>query len=383
MSTAILALLALTPAAAPAVPPPPSAMESARQVAWRSGRLPDALAEARERGTKVFAYFWSASSQQCANTWNDSLQSQPAQDELATFVCFSVDVARPESGTLLAKYNVTTLPTMLVLLPDGQADDALIGYHSPSLLVGDLQRIQQGVDTVTARRQAAEAAPDDLVLRFNLAAKLEHVGEKVESRALFDSIIEDDPKGDSEVSARLQLWDVQNEIAADSSDPTDRATFDLKPLYRHVKRIRPEQVAFEAWTWAIEIERDRGDRKKTLRAMREAWDVAPDPARLRWGVETVLYHWEARDQVSNEAKRFALEVAETCVELQDEQTEKAEAAGDERERYDVEPLDALAVCYHLNGRTADALATLERSVERNGASAEREQWRTLIESGKP
>ena len=354
----------------------------ASEVEWLSGQLSEALSRARLENKLVFAYFWTNSSQQCQRTWTDAITSVGGQAVLEEFVCFSAPLGGKDSATLVQEFNITTLPTMLILTPYREVEDALLGYHSEGLFAGDLTRILNGTDTVSSRRKLAYETPDDLALRFSLAAKLDHVGAKKESKALYDSIIRDDPRGESAVSARLQLWRVMTEIAESADDPSNPVTFDLKPAYKHMAKVKPDEVVVEGWDWIAQMEGVRGEKTKVLKAMRKAWPhMSSDNQTLAWGLRTAFYHWENRDDLNASDKSFALKIAERCVELDDAQQQE-DYEGDVEER-DVQTLDVLANCYLMSGRGSDALRTIELSIERNGTTPEREQTLELCRAGKP
>jgi len=372
----ILALAASTwvPPSAPTAPAP--------EVEWLSGSLSEALSRARLEDKLVFAYFWTNTSQQCQRTWTDAITSQAGQAALEQYVCFSAPLGGESTTALVQEFNITTLPTMLILSSDGEAEDALLGYHSETLLASDLGRILNGVDTVSSRRALADAAPDDLDLRFSLAAKLDHVGAKEESQRLYDSIIEEDPRGLTAVSARLQLWKVMREIAADADDPNAPATFELGPIYRHMTRVKPDEVIVEGWDWIAQMEGERGERSKVLKAMRKAWPhMSSDNQTLAWGLRTATYHIDNRDELSASDKAFALKIAERCAEL--EELQRQAGYEGEVEARDLATLDVLASCYLMSGRAKDALRTIELSIERNGSTPQREQTLELCRAEQP
>ena len=100
----------------------------ADEVPWFQGPFSAALEKAGAEGKLVFAYFWMDSSEYCVRVYGETINTESAAVELNDFVCFSANATQPEGGELIKRYNVTTLPTMLVLSPDGQVDDAILGF---------------------------------------------------------------------------------------------------------------------------------------------------------------------------------------------------------------------------------------------------------------
>ena len=280
----------------------------------------------------------------------------------------SADAGHPRGARLVQRFGVTTLPTMLVIAPDGRVDDALIGYITPQAFAAEMQRIQGGQGTVGALRARLEEQPEDLQRMLDLAVKLQQVGAAEESKALLEGIRERDPAGETVVGAQLKLWDVQNAITGAAADPADATTLDLTPLYEHLPKIQPEPIRFQAWDWLARIENQRGERAKACRAYEEAWRYIPEPAVGDWGFTLVDLYWGMRDELTEGDRAFVLEVA-TRVAARVEamvEAEPAERFGMDDEAfagYHAEVLDLLARAQFMGGDATTALGTLERALE--------------------
>lgn len=353
---------------------------SAVEIQWFQGSYSAALEKARAERKPVFVYFWMDGSEYCAQVYGQTLTTDAAAAELADHICLSANAAEPEGAELIKRYNVTTLPTMLFITPDGELEDAILGFIPITAFVSEMQRIRSGTETVSARRVAAEASPDDLDLRLTLALKLDWVGDKQASEALLDSIRREDPRGKTLAGAQLALRDVQQKIVDAASDANDQKTFDLRPIYRHLPRVKQGSVAFTGWDWVARIEAARGDRPKARKAYMEAWKHIPQTAVFGWGREVVQEYWNNRDELTRGDKKFALEVSLAATAQADDILDNAgaeENLDDEGRNIVAVSISLLASSYFMNGDRDKALAAIERSIE---LDSQNEGFRRLREA---
>ncbi|MCR9245260.1 MAG: hypothetical protein NXI31_09525 [bacterium] len=334
----------------PAATPPPA-------TAWRQGRIEDSLALASAKQQQVVVYFWMSGSQHCTNLWGQTLTTPAAAAELGQFVCHGADVATPAGATLVQRYNVKTLPTLLVLNANGIVDDAMIGFVPLATFVSEMQRIRAGNGTVTALRAAADAAPADLDKRFALGQKLAFVGDATAGQVVWDSIRRDDPEGKTSPGAELLLFEVQNAILAQAPDKNDPATWTLEPMYERLRRTKQDPVRWKGWNWLARIEAARGAPRKQVDAWRAAWPHAPDNLAEEWAADILDNLWQRRDTVRPKGRALARELGRELGRRDkgkdDDPTQKAELRG--------VLLSAAARGLAIGGKKRQALQLLARA----------------------
>ncbi len=208
----ISTLLAAAALFAPQADTVPQAGTAQNEVKWFEGPFSAALEKARTESQPIFAYFWMDSSEYCVRVYGETITTDAAAAELSDYICFSANATQEEGSQLIKRYNVTTLPTMLFLSPDGRVDDAILGFIPLSDFLSEMQRIQQGSETVSAMRALADASPEDLDLRLTLAQKLAFVGDKQGSEELLESIRRVDPRGRTLAGAHLGLFDLRQNV---------------------------------------------------------------------------------------------------------------------------------------------------------------------------
>lgn len=350
------------------VPPPP-----VDELTWNTGPFLNSLGRAASLEQMLVVYFWIDGSEHCVQLYQETLQSDTAARELAGFVLHSADLASDGGAQLVERYGVGVVPTLLFLTPQGDAEDAIVGFIGEADLAFELQRIRSGRETVSDYRARAGAAPDDLQARYDLALKLRHVGCTDEAQRLVDSIRAADPGGETVVGAQLHLLDLIELVRDESDDRDDPSTWDLRKVRAHVAKVKPDVVRFEGWNWIAEQEGARGERAAAVEAYRAAWKAIPDERKVRWTYDVLTTFWEWRDDLSRSDKRFFLAVAEELVERtaapEEPEGEPAPAATPAEEEdeevgfYRPFYLLSLSNALTLNGRERDAIAALERAIE--------------------
>ncbi|MFT4543006.1 MAG: hypothetical protein ACI835_005475, partial [Planctomycetota bacterium] len=363
----LTALTLLDPAIASEVP---VVAPTAPQVEWYQGAYMSALGTARHQDRMVCVYFWSGSSPNCSRMYQETLSSPPAAQILSDFVCYSADAANATGARLLARYQVSTVPTILLLNPEGEAQDAIIGFAGPNTFASEVDRIRRGEETVSTLRTLSSASPDDLSLRLRLSIKLGVVGARQERDELLNSIRRDDPHGNTLVGARLAFWDVRDPLQVELSTATDVTKVDFDPLYRHTKLIRKPAVAFEAWQWLGDAEFGRGDQKKGRTAMLEAWTHLPAGQEVEWATRAVLAFWGMRDELNGREKKLILEIADVL----ETKSRALLSPAAEDPSYPLEDgqsvesvvsmaLSAKACALHINGKKRDARKLAKEAIQ--------------------
>ncbi|MEM7518505.1 MAG: tetratricopeptide repeat protein, partial [Planctomycetota bacterium] len=190
--------------------------------------------------------------------------------------------------------------------------------------------------------------PGDLEARYVIAQKLDALNLKKEARAQVSAIRRLDPQGESTAMRRILLSD-HIERGRKSRDPAELMAF-LEQETRH-------DILHEGWKFVGGIEsslslryRDKAleHRARQRQAWARAWKFAPADQRALFGRKLAWELYERRDEIEESEKALALQIAERVLSETPE---------------DADLLDTLACCLHLNGRTEEALAALERAIE--------------------
>ena len=361
------------------------------ELTW-TDKLQTALSYAQAGDKTVLAYVWSASSEACSKMYGETMAQADVARKMSEFVCLSADTGTDAGYALVERYGVRTLPTVLLIRADGELEDAVIGTIYPEGFLDELNRVQEGRDTISDFAERVAAAPEDQELRYAYAVKLQDCGNQEAYEQITSSIIERDPKGESLLAARLIQERAKKpifEAAATDTGELDFADVDLTSFIRHVKAARHDELAFQGWAFVGEIERLRENHEAYRAAAMKAWPFAKDELVGDYAREVTYKFFEARDDLSRKEKKFVLKVASAAMErteayvaertreLQESEVEGcASLAGcadgegcggchgqkGKLVHYQVTMNETLACALFLNGKRKEAIARLEESL---------------------
>jgi hypothetical protein len=258
----------------------------------------------------VFVYLYLEGSQPCKQMLQQTLNQDLCRKELSGLTCARADIAGPEGGALLERYQVNVVPTALLMTGKGELEDAIIGFLPPPEFLAQLRRIKRGNDTLSVLRDRVARDPKDLNARLALANKLQYLGDQQGFQELLDSIRKADPHGKTEVGAQLIMQDLQQAATTQATSGEVPTTPDLGPIYTFAKRARHDRVRFQAWVWLSRQERTAGRNGASRTAAIEAYKQAPDSNRASWGNEMVREFLGDREALSRGERKLALKVAE-------------------------------------------------------------------------
>ncbi len=298
---------AIPQAATPGAAAPRTSDNQAAPATWYSSGFDAAVQVATRAGAPLLGYFWMPDSQHCANLWSETLDGPAAAARLSGLTCFSADVTTGEGHALAQRFGVRSLPAVLLFDRAGRPDEAIWGHVPTAEFDRRLALAQAGTGTVSALRERASGAPDDLDLRFTLAAKLLDVGDRDGGQLLFDSIRTADPNGATIGGARLLLRDATDAAQATLSAAPDPAAVDLQHVYAVVESLRHDVVAFAGWSWLAQTEEQRGDGAAARRALDRGWERAGDPPPPLWPAQVADTYWRTRADLGDDEAHSLLQ----------------------------------------------------------------------------
>lgn len=163
-------------------------------VSFTSGSLDDALGRAKARRSlvlvEVFATWCGPCKRQAAEVFH-----APAGGELfRDLVAWRVDFDDPAMRPLMERWNILSLPTVLVLRPDGSEVDRIEGYETREAFLAEAARLKKGQDSLPTLEKKLITAADDAE-RLRLTVEVGHKklvrGDPAGARLLEGVIIAD------------------------------------------------------------------------------------------------------------------------------------------------------------------------------------------------
>lgn len=355
-------LLACASAPAPALAP----------VEWVEGPLEPVLERAREEHKLVLVELWTGWSRDSARL-REVLASEAVEPALAGYLCLTLDAEGRAGAPLAYRQHVGAYPTLLFFEADGTLRERLLGHFSGERLAEELERVARNEGTLAALRAALVEAPDDLERRYELALKLEKAGDGAASAVELDEIRARDPEGRSRASRRMRFDELYDVFFKDlvAWKELDWAGLEALALEVEDPELEFRGISLLAFAHNIEglrarnaIERDPAREAEVQPHMREsrafyarAWAVVPEDKRAIFGNELAYTYFEDRENLTDEERALALEVAERVLALLPD---------------DPSVLDTAACCNFINGNRERALELLARARELE--PAENAQW---------
>jgi len=286
-------------------------------VPWYEGSFDQALEAAAENDSAVFLYCWSQQSESCSKFQERTLADEAAIASLQDYLCVGANVASTEGRALIDHYGVQTLPTMLIILPDGKAEDGILGLAEPASFVHEMERIARGEGTVTQLAAAAhkmrkgkdmEAAVE---ANFKLLGKLTDVGRGEEAAAAKQQIFNLDPKGKTLTSARVRMWDAMEASYAPmhAEGTSEEVAPDFAVLQKFAKKTKHGELRFEARAWMAEQHYYREEHDAARASIMLAWQDVPGEYMMDYGAKVGHMMHEAKDELSSKERKFAAKLA--------------------------------------------------------------------------
>jgi hypothetical protein len=360
----------------------PTSYEADAERVWFKGALSSAIQKAQDEKKYIVIAFtadWSAQSQKLHEA---TFPDDHVVSELSAHICMNINTDSLKGQKLVEQYNVQTLPTLLVLTPEGVPEDVILGFIDPGGFVAEMARIKRGEKTLSAWRGQVEKDPKDLEARYALSQKLYDVGDTDAQEQQLTHIRKLDPKGKTVMGAKLALWDLMGEcgppcmVEGEEGEGEDKAgevaEFDLSPLEKFLAKQKHDEVIYEGWTWIAGQENGRENPAAARTAYANAWPHVPEWNQIAYANDVAAWFFESREELEKKEAKFALELAEyAAANMESAGSCMNGGCGEECCGLDVDKftafqaryLDTLACCLYMNGKRSKAIEAIELAIQ--------------------
>ncbi|MFN0009998.1 MAG: thioredoxin family protein [Planctomycetota bacterium] len=368
-----LALAVLScPVAVPATPAATSVVAGDHgKIPWFKGSFEAALAQAKSENKLIFIDFWTDWCGWCKRLDKDTFSNDSVVAEMKDILCLSID-AESESGAPIAKkFAVRGFPALILLGPDGKAEDSIGGYLKPDDFKRAIQRVRSGEGTVSGFRKKIAADPSNMDLRLQLASKLESLGDLDGKAREIVEVKKLDPDGKSLAMRRIELQSVGQKIN-EIYEKTQKV--DIALMAAFLAEEKHKELLFEGWSFMVQMnafmamqaenegrpadaKQYRVDQRSGLKT---AWSHVPDAQIGPFGNSLAWSFYEMREELSDEEKGFALEIA---------------TKANDASKNDVNVIDTYAACLDMNGKKEEAIRQIQRCIE---LQPDNQQWKERL-----
>ena len=326
-----------------------------QEVKWWQGDFDGALATAAEtKQQRVLLYFWSDGHGECKAMFGETLSDQAVMQKLADYVCMGCKREEAAGKALFDRFNISRVPTVLIVEADGQVEDAVVGMQAPKLFLDELDRIAKGEDTVASVRKAAEGKPSDPGLQMRMAKKLRDIGDTTTANKTLAAIISADPKLKTEVAGEARLLQILDETFRPELGPSE---VELKPLQQYVIKQKNKRLRFLGYDQISSAEFAREDNKAGIEAVAKAWKNVPPDQLIDWGFNTGATIYRMREGFGKKELKLGLEISTRVLK----ETEKVK--GERGNPFLVEVLYLHGCMQIANSKRKPGFGSIERAIE--------------------
>lgn len=180
--------------AEPASSETPTGRFGADHVSWFEGSFEAALAEAKSKDKMLVVDVWSDHCAQCGIMDEELWGTPDGASLVGDAIAVKVPSDAPESYPFRHKYPITGLPAILLLNPDGNEINRVVGYVNRAQFLVEASEMMTGIDPIPDLEKRVEANPEDSATRFTLLEQYLFRARESEARRQMDAILETDPE---------------------------------------------------------------------------------------------------------------------------------------------------------------------------------------------
>ena len=164
---------------------------SAQGVTWNDITFDEALVQASQENRRLFVYVFTPWCGNCEQIESQAFTTPEVAALTADLLTIQVDGDTEEGEVVTERYGTTGFPTVLILAPDGEEVDRILGFAYLDLFTDSLQELLNGGGIYDLRAQL-ETEPDNVEVMLALGLRYAERGEINQTKGMLLQIIEAD-----------------------------------------------------------------------------------------------------------------------------------------------------------------------------------------------
>lgn len=280
-----------------------AATEKSLTVNFMQRSLSEALSKAKQDNKPVLVDVYAVWCAPCKELDRQVFSDEQAGEFInARLVSLKVDGEKGEGPELMKKYNIPGYPTILLLNPNGEEIDRLVGFGDKEKWMQTLKDYLEGKNTLQDLTSRLETEDDNVELHYQLARKLVYRGEEERALKHYQRVVELDAGNEHGYGndARFQIATLQMKI---NEDP--------EPLQQFIKTSSEGRYVMQAYHDLTRFFRSQKDPNKLVATYEEAIARFPENASLMNS-----YAWDIFRLKLKAHYERGIEVAQKAVELE-------------------------------------------------------------------
>ncbi len=312
-----------------------------QKIEWVAGSFETALEGAMEQKKATLVYFYSPAAEPCARLDKEFFGNRQVAALIERrYVPFKSTEGAGDDLRLRQFFQISVIPTLVVLGTDGVERDRIVGYNGNAREVKELLEdwaAERNSLFIYLRRWGQDTT--DVEWNYQIARRYLARGQPELADKYFARVLRHDPRNVAGYNAEARFQVALSWL---------RRTGEEEPLRLVLRHERDRQRLIDGYSALAAANESRalqGDEEALERAVdvyREAFRKIPDSAELYKNCALFLRKARARRHLD-----FALEAAQKAAELQPK---------------DDGIWDNLAWLYHAAGRHDDATAAMKKAV---------------------
>jgi len=367
VSSAPPAPTGLAPQAPGLLAPVAPAQERHGRVEWFEGSYAKLLQKAKKEQRVVLLNFYTDLCSYCRVLDREAFSDSSVVTALAPVLCFSVDAESPIGRKLNAAFPTEDhYPALIFLDANGKLRDRIIGYLPTRLFLPELERILRNENTLSDLRSKVANSPKDVDAIWNLACKLEDLGDFDACDKEVARIKKLDPKGKSLPMHHMAMRKVVRTLAERDDDG---------PIRKFLAKETYPELLFEGWN-QIAFQDLMRAKRATMKGLDElalrhrqsyhqchlmAWANCPPDMQADYGNHVAWEIYLDWTQVDEKTRQAGIKAAEKAAELAPKEPEI---------------LDTFACLLFNDGQIAEAVQLMQKCIR---LEPDRDLWEERLE----